>query len=328
MAKISVVVPIYNMEDFLKRCLTSLKYQTEEDIEFLLIDDASTDSSIEIMETFHNQDLRFKIISLSENQGVSITRNKGIDLASGDYIGFVDSDDYIDLDYYEKLLEVINRKNCPISISESALLGSFEAGEIVEFRKEAIPITLGGAYCWQRLFSRDLIGDDRFLEHCRFEDVAFTFWMQMKSEKMIVARNTKYHYCRDNENSFNYKERDTPQSILDLFEVTNYLKEKVENVNYEYYQTQVKDINLSFALTMSDLLETFVPQEECSSIMNHLDVLIAKKYKKELINHCFYSDFDTLFKYRDKNIQQPYLAMDENSCEELFKSRVKTMIKK
>ncbi len=226
MAKTSVIVPIYNTEDYLKRCLTSLENQTECDIEFLLINDGSTDNSLDIMEVYHNRDPRFKIFSFTQNEGVSIARNKGIEISSGKYIGFVDSDDYIDPDYYEKLLEVIDRKNSSISISETALLSSFEAGDKIDFKKDETPITLGGAYCWHRLFKRDLIGEDRFLKHCRFEDIAFTFLMQMKCEQMAVARNTKYHYCMDNKNSFDYTERKTPKSILDLFRVTNYLEEK------------------------------------------------------------------------------------------------------
>ena len=77
MAKISVIVPIYNTEVLLRRCLDSLRSQTERDIEFILVDDASTDKSIDIMETYRKKDARFKIISLSQNEGVSIARNKG-----------------------------------------------------------------------------------------------------------------------------------------------------------------------------------------------------------------------------------------------------------
>ncbi len=78
---------------------------------------------------------------------------------------------------------------------------------------------------------------------------------------------------------------------------------------------------------MSDLLENFASREECSSLMNHLDVLIAKKYEKELKNYYYYSDFDTLFKYRNKNIQQPYFNMELSECESSFKTKIKTMIK-
>lgn len=328
MAKISIIVPIYNTEDYLRRCLNSLKNQTEKDIEFILIDDASNDNSLEIMEDYQKKDPRFKIITNSKNQGVSIARNKGIEQATGQYIGFVDSDDYLDLDYYEKLLEAINQKKAPISISETALLGSFEAGEVVDFEKDKITITLGGAYCWQRLFERDLIGTERFIEHCRFEDIAFTFFMQMKAQRIIIGRNTKYHYCRDNQNCFNYINKETPQSVLDLFKITNYLKEKVELPEYAIYENQVKDINLSYTLMVSDLLDSFLPPEECSPLVNHLDALIAKKYKKELMNYHIYSDFDTLFKYRDKKMQKEYLTMEEKECEDYFKTKIKAMIKK
>ena len=182
MAQISVIVPIYNTEKFLERCLTSLKNQTEQDIEFLLIDDASTDRSLEIMEFFHNKDKRFKIITSNKNNGVSITRNKGIDIATGEYIGFVDSDDYVDYDYFEVLTSALKESNIKIAISNSILIDNYPK-EVIDFTNPHTKIMMGGASSCMRLFKRDLIGEDRFIEHCRFEDSAFTFLMHMKSGK-------------------------------------------------------------------------------------------------------------------------------------------------
>ena len=114
MAKISVVVPVYNVEAYLERCLDSLINQTLSDIEIICVNDGSTDSSPEKLEEFAKKDSRIKIIN-QENGGLSAARNTGIEAATGEYIGFVDSDDYVDLDFYEKLYNAATSHNADIS---------------------------------------------------------------------------------------------------------------------------------------------------------------------------------------------------------------------
>ena len=106
MAKISVVVPVYNVEKYLKECIDSIINQTLEDIEIICVNDGSTDSSLEILNNFAEQDNRIKVITQS-NQGLSAARNTGIKYANGEYISFIDSDDYIDTSLYETLVKYL-----------------------------------------------------------------------------------------------------------------------------------------------------------------------------------------------------------------------------
>ena len=103
MPKISVIVPVYNVEKYLARCLDSIINQTLADIEIICINDGSTDNSLEILNDYAKKDSRIKIIDQT-NAGLSCARNAGMQIAQGEYIGFVDSDDWIDLDFYEKLV--------------------------------------------------------------------------------------------------------------------------------------------------------------------------------------------------------------------------------
>lgn len=103
MPKLSVIVPVYNTEKYLSKCLDSLTGQTLSDIEIICINDCSTDNSLAILNEYATRDNRIEVINFKENCGVSIARNTGIDVATGEYIGFVDSDDFIDSDFYEKL---------------------------------------------------------------------------------------------------------------------------------------------------------------------------------------------------------------------------------
>lgn len=105
MKKITIIVPIYNVEQYLNRCINSIIYQTYENLEIILVDDGSTDNSSKISDEWSYQDKRIHVIHI-ENQGVSAARNIGIENATGDFITFVDSDDWLELDAYEKVMKV------------------------------------------------------------------------------------------------------------------------------------------------------------------------------------------------------------------------------
>ena len=115
MSKVSAIIPIYNVEQYLSKCLDSVINQTLRDIEIICINDCSSDNSLEILKEYANKDNRIKIIDFKENKGVSVARNEGIKVARGEYIAFVDSDDFIDLDFYEKLYSKAKEKNADIA---------------------------------------------------------------------------------------------------------------------------------------------------------------------------------------------------------------------
>lgn len=102
MIKVSIIVPIYNTENYLNTCIKNLINQTLKEIEIILIDDGSTDNSGKICDEYAKKDKRIKVIH-KKNEGAALARNVGIEIAQGEYIAFVDSDDYTDFDYYEKL---------------------------------------------------------------------------------------------------------------------------------------------------------------------------------------------------------------------------------
>lgn len=113
MCEVSIIVPIYNVEKYLNRCLDSLVNQTFKDIEIIALNNGSTDSSLDILKDYASNDNRITIID-NENLGVSKARNIGIDKASGKYIVFVDSDDWIDTNMIEVLYSNITKNNCDL----------------------------------------------------------------------------------------------------------------------------------------------------------------------------------------------------------------------
>src|SRR3954453_20153701 len=109
MPRVSVVVPIYNVEDYLEECLDSLAAQTFEDLEVVMVDDSSTDGSAAIAESFAARHPRFRLVRRAANGGLSAARNTGIDAATGEFLAFVDSDDLVAPDAYEKLVGTLDQ---------------------------------------------------------------------------------------------------------------------------------------------------------------------------------------------------------------------------
>ena len=105
MSKISIIIPVYNTEQYLPRCLDSAINQTLKDIEILIINDGSSDNSKQIIEEYASKDNRIKTLHFDNNRGVAMSRNFGISLATSEFIGFIDSDDYVDLKYFEELYQ-------------------------------------------------------------------------------------------------------------------------------------------------------------------------------------------------------------------------------
>ena len=115
--KVSIIIPVYNAEKYIEQCIESLLNQTLKDCEFIFINDGSKDNSKKIIEKYEELDRRIKLIN-QQNQGVSVARNNGLNIANGEYIGFVDADDYVELDMYEVLYSKAIEDNCDVVLSD------------------------------------------------------------------------------------------------------------------------------------------------------------------------------------------------------------------
>ena len=138
--KISIIVPVYNGEKYLEKCVDSIIHQTERDIEVILVDNGSLDLSGEMCDAFAEKDNRIKVIH-QPNNGVSFARNTGIENAKGDYIGFVDADDWIDIDMYDSLLKEASRSEADVVMCDATTVysnGETQADTITQFRRSAV----------------------------------------------------------------------------------------------------------------------------------------------------------------------------------------------
>lgn len=234
MNKISIIIPIYNNEKYIPGCIKSVQNQTFQDWELLLVDDGSTDSSGKICDSFARGDYRIKVIH-KENGGVSSARNCGLDHAIGDYVMFVDSDDWIEIDLCQNLMDRIQEADIVIggykTISNS---GEKEFG-LHEDKKIDIALGLDAVFealCnqnllnipWSKLYKRDIIQNQRFDEQIRLgEDLLFNMKYFTKCRNIFIIATTGYRYNLLNENSATKKIRDDDFSQI----IYLYKKEKM-----------------------------------------------------------------------------------------------------
>lgn len=135
MVNVSVIVPIYNTERYIERCLKSLVNQSLKDIEIICVNDGSTDNSIVIVRKFADNDSRIKIIE-QQNLKQGAARNNGMKIATGEYIGFIDSDDWIDIDYFEKLYNAAKKYNSDIAVASHIRIGNGKTKKRVNITEE------------------------------------------------------------------------------------------------------------------------------------------------------------------------------------------------
>jgi glycosyltransferase involved in cell wall biosynthesis len=170
--KISVIIPVYNTEQYLKRCLDSIKENTYQYLEIICINDGSTDNSLEILEQYQKDDSRFIIID-QKNSGVSKARNNGLEKATGDYIAFIDSDDWINPKYFEKLIRCAEENNAELVICHYREYEKFCKQKEIEdeikisnikaeqFFGQSVSSWMR-AYVWGKLYSKEIIKEKKF----------------------------------------------------------------------------------------------------------------------------------------------------------------------
>lgn len=259
MDKISIVVAVYNAEKTLKKCVDSLLNQTYNNIEIILVNDCSKDNSLDICKEYSKANDNVKVISNDRNSGVSNTRNNGIDNSTGEYICFVDSDDYVESNYIEVLYYYYQKYNTvpicgfvyhdeynhakPVKYSWSGDEGLVSLGEAFKLKSELYLTAL-----WNKLFDRKLIVD----RNIRFdtnvsvgEDLRFSvdYFIKNNVDKICVLFEPLYHYMKLTDNSLmsNFVDNfDREKDNLDLIRSLAIKYNKSVDVEYKKAIEQVK----------------------------------------------------------------------------------------
>lgn len=241
---VSIIVPMYNAEKYIEKCITSLLEQTYKNCEIIIVNDGSEDKSSEIVEKIATQNVNIKIIN-QKNRGVSVARNTGIKNANGDYIIFVDADDYLAKDFVEYMLKLITMNNSEFAYSISNFKKENEKETQDEFIKEisndesvglllSPDVTVG---CWNKIYKRDmLIKNNIFFKTDLFygEGLSFIINVSKYAKNITIGNRKVYYYRRNNENSattlFNIEKYYNGEKSLSL------IGEKI-NLNNDYIKS-------------------------------------------------------------------------------------------
>ena len=241
---ISVVVPVYNVEKYLKRCIKSVLNQTYKNLEIILVDDGSKDKSGQICDEYSKKDERIKVIH-KENGGLSDARNVGIENSFGKYICFIDSDDYVDVKFLENLYSIIKKYNADISVCcykiVSENVENLKIEEKREYNEEVWDkeqsykeLLLFGKlenYIWNKLLKKSLFNGVYFPKGKKMEDIGTTYLLLDKAKKIAKTSYVGYFYMqREGSIMSNLN----GQLIADTKEMINirfdYLKKKYPNL--------------------------------------------------------------------------------------------------
>lgn len=248
MTKVSIIIPFNNVESYIRECLDSVLAQTLQEIEIICINDASTDSSLDIVKEYMQKDSRIKLLETSKRLGQGYARNRGIEIATGEFIGFVDSDDFIKPEMFEKLYNEAKNNDNDITMCQTVeyndttgeyiqsdyyslnLLKEFEnrVFSAEETQKYVLDINVA---LWNKLYKREFLLEigEVFPEGFIYEDLPFFFGTYLKAKKIQIVWEEFYFYRINRKNS---TMRQFNNKILDRLPMVSLTYEKMKNTPF------------------------------------------------------------------------------------------------
>lgn len=268
--KVSIVVPVYNTEKYLPKCLTSLVNQTLKDIEIIIVNDGSTDNSASVIAEFANKDKRIKVIN-QENLLQGAARNSGTKIATGEYVGYVDSDDWVDLDYFEKLYLAAQKYDLDIALATNVRVGNGKTKKRLNITSEKVVTSLQDkidiCHQWKnecptnKIYRRTLLTSNNITwpEGCYCEDKLFTIQSVYYANGIVSVPNINYYYYRNPTSTVNKKKKyddilTDPKNMAKV-NVLKFLREKNADIRNNDFWAIKKDFKI-FGFTFYQIKES------------------------------------------------------------------------
>lgn len=291
--KISIIVPVYNTETYLKQCIESIIKQNYTNWELILIDDGSSDSSPIICDEYSNKDKRIQVIH-KKNEGVSKARNSGLDISRGEYITFADSDDYLSPDTFQTYINEIGLNNP--DIIKVGYIKEYEnnTNEVISINKNAVFYNTWDfhralenshyySFLWNMCIKKECIGKIRFDNNINWlEDHIFSYQCYFNCKRMSILNKTCYHYrIRSINNLSNIK---NPFVIIEAAEKERYWKNRLNSKIYLDIQEETNNQYAYHMHTIVNLLyQNNYSYNEKRRIAKKTQTNLKLKYKEESI---------------------------------------------
>ena len=232
--KLSVIVPVYNTSNYLEKCLDSLLSQDYPNLEVIIVEDCSTDNSREVLEKYKAEE-KIKIVYNKKNSGLSFSRNNGLKHATGKYIGYIDSDDYVDQNYYSKMMDKVINENADLVICDVKTVYEEDKNkEIINrcynLKKDRLGFINTGlaASACNKVFKRELIEKYEFSVGKVNEDLAVVLPAIVNANKVLYAENIYYYYIQRNGSIQNSR---FSEKRFDIFDGVDLTLKRIQNCN-------------------------------------------------------------------------------------------------
>lgn len=309
MFEVSIIIPIYNAEKYLKRCLDSVVNQTFKSLEIILINDGSTDNSLRIMNEYKGNYNNIEIIN-QQNAGQGEARNNGISIATGEYITFADADDWLSENYVQVLYDAIKKNNSDISVCNMIMVMSRTLREIKSMNfpqrelkgDEAVRDLLQDkelkSYPWGKLYKKSIFLENNIIFPARmfYEDLAVIFQAFYYSSKVSLVNEYCYYYFQSEDSS---TRAPNPKTIHDRVEALRMVQRfllrnnTMEKYKYEYYhfcffhlyimcrKINVWKLKITYSEIINVILKLINKEEISKDILDK--TLLNEKQKRELL---------------------------------------------
>lgn len=291
MPKVSVIVPMYNTEKFLRPCLDSILKQTLDDIEIIIVDDCSTDNSFKIASEYAKKHSNIRLVRQAKNSGVAAARNMGLHYAKGKYISFIDSDDYIQDNMLEKMYNACEKTSSPVARvnrqlvykgQNVAFLGrncNYDSFEVVtpgktDYLYKEVPA------CTNKLFLREFIQDRSFPTNLKWEDYPYTVPIIASSPSIAIVPDSTYFYNVNTGGTTVNDFRVFNPRVLDIFDCSDIIGDAcITERTPESIKEQVEFIQIQNCLQrLRDILYSDLKLKDKKELMTLVSALINKKY--------------------------------------------------
>ena len=242
MPKISIIVPVYNVEKYIDKCLKSLTQQTLQDIEIIIVNDGSLDKSVEIIEKYVKENPTKIKYYKKENGGLSSARNYGLEYATGEYIAFLDSDDYVACNMYEEMYNLAKKENA--DMVECDFIWEWEYGKKIfdkrrEYKTKEEMMKMPRVVAWNKIYKREILNKNkiRFPEGLIYEDMEFFYKLLPHLNKISYINKYFVHYTQ-REDSITNKQT---QKVEDIFKILdNIFDYYIDQKLYNRYEKELK----------------------------------------------------------------------------------------
>ena len=314
---VSIVIPIYNVEIYLKKCINSILNQNFNDFEIILVNDGSTDSSLDICNEYLKKDTRINLVNKT-NGGLSSARNAGLNVAKGKYISFIDPDDCINENYFNILINKAEMNDCDVIVSgyrtvpnNVDIIPSYKLNEVLkgtDFILSSDNVHSKNELCfvWRYLYKLKLIKENKIKFNEKIfigEDVTFNLEVLVNANKVMAISDILYYYTINNPTSLmrNKFKPNLESSLIKQYEKRYYLSKKYNLINNKKYKIDMANyyVNSIYRMIVTNLKN----DESCD---------FEKEIKRVSNNEMFRSSVKNLgFKYKCYNFKEYifYLAL-------------------